>query len=281
MPHRRYSKKDRAFDGFVIITLLAIAGIAGFILSRTHEQLATIFNTLATLGIIAIIILVVIALIAIVVALFAIYFMFIKKDDESIYINYDSYKRQKTDKSGYWMPDVKPQPKEKFNDIVERKERSRVERVPCPSYRPSQEKEDFKELDERPRQFTKKRLLTKSEHKFFYYLMEAKPKGIAITCKPGLWAVVQNIHKEGRNKISQKHLDFALYDWKTMEVKLVIELDDPSHLREKVQQRDKTKDDILKDAGIRILRIPTSSTYDVDDLRCKILAALTVPVLIR
>ena len=123
--------------------------------------------------------------------------------------------------------------------------------------------------------FVKRKILTKTEHKFLLYLMQARPEGIAIACKVGLWGVVRNIQKSDWNKISQKHLDFVLYDLRKNDVLLVIELDDPSHLKERAQQRDRAKDSILNDAGIPILRIPTSKTYDINVLREKILARIS------
>ena len=123
--------------------------------------------------------------------------------------------------------------------------------------------------------FTKKKLLTKTEHNFLWCLTQARPKGIAIACKVGLWGVVHNLQRNDWNKISQKHLDFVLYDLRKNDVLLVIELDDPSHLKERAQQRDRAKDSILNDAGIPILRIPTSKTYDINVLREKILARIS------
>jgi len=77
--------------------------------------------------------------------------------------------------------------------------------------------------------------------------------------------------------VHKKHLDFVLYDLRKNDVLLVIELDDPSHLKERVQQRDRVKDDILDDVGIPILRIPTSKTYDINALREKISLGLPLP----
>jgi very-short-patch-repair endonuclease len=123
--------------------------------------------------------------------------------------------------------------------------------------------------------FIKRKLLTKSEHKFLLHIMQARPDGIAIACKVGLWGIVHNIHQQGWNVINQKHIDFVLYNLQENNILLVIELDDPSHLKEKIQQRDRIKDDILYDAGIPILRIPTSKEYDISDLREKILAKIS------
>ena len=133
--------------------------------------------------------------------------------------------------------------------------------------------EEFsRDSNSKKQSFIKKKLLTKTEHKFLLCLMQARPEKIAIACKVGLWGVVHNHHKWDWNKISQKHLDFVLYDYEQNNILLVIELDDSSHQKTTIQQRDKIKDDILNNAGIPILRIPVSDTYNVNNLREKIVA---------
>ena len=161
-------------------------------------------------------------------------------------------------------------------------QQSQIKRVPLPPNlrRNTTHDKPSLPLQKQPlpaqKNFTKRKLLTETERKFLLCLMQAVPVGIAIVCKVGLWGVVENIQNSlsGWNKISQKHLDFVLYDAPTNEVKLVIELDDPSHLKKKAQQRDSIKDDILNDAGIPILRVPASQTYDVNYLRNRVLSAM-------
>lgn len=51
------------------------------------------------------------------------------------------------------------------------------------------------------------------------------------------------------------------------ETLLVIEIDDPSHQRADRIERDKKKNKVLKDAGIKILRIPTGSNLPIEALK--------------
>ncbi|MGL4593202.1 MAG: DUF2726 domain-containing protein [Thermoguttaceae bacterium] len=90
---------------------------------------------------------------------------------------------------------------------------------------------------------------------------------VTIQCKVGLGEIVKVLDQSGkstqagRNKVAQKHLDFVLYDARANKVLLVIELDDKSHKRENVQKRDDEKDEILRRAGIEIVRIPAATSY--------------------
>jgi hypothetical protein len=55
--------------------------------------------------------------------------------------------------------------------------------------------------------------------------------------------------------VRQKHVDFLLCDREKVGPVLVIELDDASHQREDVRERDGAKDAILQAAGLPILRV--------------------------
>ena len=72
---------------------------------------------------------------------------------------------------------------------------------------------------------------------------------------------------------SGMHLDFVLADAATAEVRLVIELDDRSHQRLEVKERDRFKDDALASAGVAVMRV-TVGRYDAGELRARIAAAI-------
>ncbi len=57
------------------------------------------------------------------------------------------------------------------------------------------------------------------------------------------------------NKISQKHIDFALADKSNLEIKLLIEVDDLSHQRMDRIERDEFVDSVCNEVGIPILHI--------------------------
>ena len=71
------------------------------------------------------------------------------------------------------------------------------------------------------------------------------------------------------NKIKAKHIDFVLCENQTFKPKLVIELDDKSHITEKRIQRDQFVDEALKSAHLQIIH-----TYGTQNLKDKIIEAL-------
>lgn len=70
-------------------------------------------------------------------------------------------------------------------------------------------------------------------------------------------------------KISQKHIDFALQDKSNLEIKLLIEIDDYTHQRADRIERDEFVDSVCKQANIPILHL-----YDVIGLEDKIINIL-------
>jgi hypothetical protein len=58
------------------------------------------------------------------------------------------------------------------------------------------------------------------------------------------------------------HVDFVLCDHATTAPLLVIELDDRSHASDRSARRDTVKDQVLRVAGVPILRVPAQQAYD-------------------
>ncbi len=71
------------------------------------------------------------------------------------------------------------------------------------------------------------------------------------------------------NKISRKHIDFALADKYNLDIKLLIEIDDRTHQREDRIERDEFVNSVFKQANIPILHL-----YDVIGLEEKIINIL-------
>jgi len=69
------------------------------------------------------------------------------------------------------------------------------------------------------------------------------------------------------NKISQKHVDFVICDNKTSKPLIVIELNDKSHLRQDRIIRDTELRDALKKTSIRLVEIPVSSSFTVENIQ--------------
>lgn len=68
------------------------------------------------------------------------------------------------------------------------------------------------------------------------------------------------------NKIAKKHYDFVLCDPTTLKVEIVIELDDSSHSRPDRIRRDNFVNNATCTAGIPLMRVPVSKSYDYFEL---------------
>jgi Protein of unknown function (DUF2726) len=115
-------------------------------------------------------------------------------------------------------------------------------------------------------------LVTGTELKFFKSLQAAVGGSWLIFCMVRLAEVLKvRADTPGaqvwRNKIFAKHLDFVLCHPDSLEVLLVIELDDHTHQRPERQARDAFVDGALKSAGIPIFHVPVADEYDKVALR--------------
>ncbi len=120
-------------------------------------------------------------------------------------------------------------------------------------------------------------LLTAGELRFYRVLLQAVRPSIAVFVKVRLMDVVavpDHAWREYGAPGSGMHLDFVLADPVTLEVGLVIELDDKSHQGIEAQKRDALKDAALKAAGVPLLRVRAVGRYDVGDLKARIAATL-------
>jgi very-short-patch-repair endonuclease len=87
--------------------------------------------------------------------------------------------------------------------------------------------------------------------------------------------------QDAQNKISSKHVDFVLCDPRTLDVRVVVELDDKSHNRPNRRDRDQNVDAMLREAGIPILHFSARHAYSPQDIQNKLveldLASATPP----
>lgn len=139
-------------------------------------------------------------------------------------------------------------------------------------------KEVYRDEVENPGLNYKKAIfLTEREKQFYPFLKEVADKyGWSISMKPRLGDLVTGADnqftrqgKVERSKVQQKHVDFALFDPETQEVKLIIELDDTTHDRQDRVNRDVFVDNVLKGTGYKILHV-----YDANDLEERIIEEL-------
>ncbi|MCF0234550.1 MAG: DUF2726 domain-containing protein [Thermoguttaceae bacterium] len=128
---------------------------------------------------------------------------------------------------------------------------------------------------EKPYNAARRELLTPTELKFFKILLPASaPFYVAMKVCLRDIAHTPDYDPDMRIRNNQQHLDFVLCNPQTFMPILVIELDDPSHLREKSQELDAKKDAILAAVGVPILRVQTAREYNRDELSAAIRKAM-------
>jgi len=76
------------------------------------------------------------------------------------------------------------------------------------------------------------------------------------------------------NRVQAKHVDFVLCHPRTIAPALVIELDDASHQAPERQERDIFLNEVLRVAGIPLLRVPVRNAFSASALRGQIIEAL-------
>ena len=119
--------------------------------------------------------------------------------------------------------------------------------------------------------YKKNYLLTKAEASFFRVLQLVLYDDYHIFPQISLKSIVGVKSDTGKyysfwNRINQKTLDFVLFSKNGISPLLVIELDDSSHLLAERNNRDTFLDQVLEEAGIRILHIKTQQSYNPQEL---------------
>jgi hypothetical protein len=140
--------------------------------------------------------------------------------------------------------------------------------------------EIFKPKSKSNYSYSRKEFLSPTELAFFQTLIQIINGKYFISTQVQLARIINvqkgtNDEKIYFNKIIQKSVDFVLLDKNTMEVKLVIELDDYTHKRYDRNQRDNFVDNALKSANIPIVHIPVSDNYKPEELNTLISQAIS------
>jgi hypothetical protein len=130
----------------------------------------------------------------------------------------------------------------------------------------------------RPPPFTRRGpLLTPAELRFYRALLPAIPLGMSLFVKVRLLDLVDVPAKYWQQfgaRASGMHVDFVVADTGTAEPRVVIELDDRSHLSPEARRRDAFKDSALAAAGIPIMRVAVAANYSSEELRRRIVTQL-------
>ncbi|GLR13708.1 hypothetical protein GCM10007907_24980 [Chitinimonas prasina] len=114
-----------------------------------------------------------------------------------------------------------------------------------------------------------KRPLSQPEQVLYYRLIQALP-GFVVLPQVGLSRFLGvkkgNNVSEWNNRINRMSVDFLVCD-KAMQIVAAIELDDATHTRADRQKADAKKDQVLKSAGIMLLRWPVKGMPDIASIR--------------
>lgn len=124
-------------------------------------------------------------------------------------------------------------------------------------------------------------LITRAEHEFFDILVGILGSQYHIFPQVHLPTILD--HKiVGQNwkgafrHIDEKSVDFVICDKAYLKPLLAIELDDKSHEKEDRIQRDLSVEQILKEAGMPLLRIQNNGSFDKEEVRNLLLENLKV-----
>ena len=116
----------------------------------------------------------------------------------------------------------------------------------------------------------KKYLLTQQELKFYKLIKNITDKyNLILFSQVTLYEIVTSKNIKDFNKIKSKTIDFVITDINT-QIKLCIELDDTTHIKENRQERDKFIEELFKELDIKLIRIPVQSYYNLKDIEEKI-----------
>lgn len=105
--------------------------------------------------------------------------------------------------------------------------------------------------------YSKKKILTPTEATFFLKLQEVYGSNYFIFPQINLDKLIR-VHTDRYayiNSINRKSVDFVLVDKQTLETVMVLELDDPTHLRPDRVERDNKVNDLFQRCGIQIAHL--------------------------
>lgn len=116
---------------------------------------------------------------------------------------------------------------------------------------------------------SRRTLLTKAESTFYHALSKAVGDQYRVFSKVRMEDIIQVKRgfprKEAyglRSRIKSRHIDFVLCDPKDLSIRVCVELDDSSHQRADRQKRDAFVNQAMEAAGVRLVRVPASRSYD-------------------
>lgn len=117
-------------------------------------------------------------------------------------------------------------------------------------------------------------LLSASELAFCRVLVSIVPAECVVFAKVRVADVINCDERSwdgGGWRIGSKHVDFVVTDGRTTAILLAVELDDSSHHHPSRLGRDHLLDGAFASAGVPLIRVLVSASYDREGLRCRVL----------
>lgn len=112
--------------------------------------------------------------------------------------------------------------------------------------------------------------LSQAEHSFYHVLRSMVGEHLVVCPKVNLadifYVVRPNENYAARARIDRKHVDFLICEPKTMKPKFAVELEDASHSRRSRQERDRFVEEVFETAGLPLVRVPASASYNQAEL---------------
>jgi len=125
--------------------------------------------------------------------------------------------------------------------------------------------------------YLRKSLFTPAERSFLGVLEGSLPPGVRVFGKVRLEDILgvksgleRGERQAARNRINRKHVDFLLVRANDLAPLAGVELDDSSHDEEDRQQRDAFVDSAFASAGLPLLHVTASKTYNPTEVRAKL-----------
>lgn len=118
-------------------------------------------------------------------------------------------------------------------------------------------------------------IYTVTELKFYRELIKITDElNLVVFPKIRLADIFEHTDIKEFNKIKSKHVDFLLCDKSNCKIRLAIELDDYTHNQGKSIKNDNFKNEIFKQAGLGLIRIKVSNSYNLEYIKEKIKESL-------
>ena len=135
---------------------------------------------------------------------------------------------------------------------------------------PKPELENTKNIDLSSLYQKKIYLLTQNELKFYKLLKSITDRNnLNLFSQVSLYEIINSKDIKSFNKVKSKTIDFVVTDI-NCKIKLCIELDDATHIKENRQKRDEFVVKLFNTLVIKLIRVPVQNFYNLNNLEQKV-----------